>query len=228
MFKLIFGLVWTAFTIFALVAFTSPAGTSGQSGSGSAWVVLIVFLVIGIFLTLKGLKQVVADIMTKVKGIEIFGVVTDIKETGAHVNNRPELKAKIAAILPDRTVREFYEIIGFNYTKYKLGEVVKLKHYKNDVNILEIMQDSWLSYDDLEIVERIRMQNGCTGQYLGKNGTATYNYEVTNDNYMQGNGYGNDGFYNDGYTTHTVKNVGVHKLDDETVIIDGVEYKKNI
>lgn len=244
MFEFTFGLIWTAFTAFAMWAFTSPGGTAGQSGTGVAWVILILFLVIGIFLMIKGLKRIVTDAMTGVKGVPINGVVVDVLETGAYSNGRPQLKARIMAIMPDRTVREFYEVIGFNYNKYKLGECVNLKYYKNDVNIVGLKADNQLTYDELETVERIRNENGCTGEYVQRGGTVrTYHNTVAKSGYRGGNGYDNndygysnngyagDGYdnggYNDGYTTHNVQNVGVHKVDEETVIIDGVEYKKN-
>lgn len=240
MFELIFGLVWTAITGFALWAFTSPMGTSRQSGAGGAWVILILFLVIGIVLIVKGLKIIVTDIRTSMKGVLISGVIIDILETGASSNGKPQLKARIMAIMLDGTVREFYEIIGFDYMKYKLGECVKLKYYKNDVNIVGLKRDSELSYDELETVERIRTENACTGEYAQRGGTTRTYHNYTAGNAYRGdrgynNDYGSDGYgaggyddgYNDGYTTHNVKNVGVHKVDEETVIINGVEYKKN-
>lgn len=243
MFEFTFGLIWTAFTAFAMWAFTSPGGTAGQSGTGVAWIVLILFLVIGIGMIIKGLKRIITDARTSIKGEIISGVVVEVLETGARSNGRPQLRACIMAIMPDRTVRQFYEIIGFNYMKYKLGECVNLKYYKNDVNIVGIKMDSQLSYDELEIVERIRTENGCTGQYPyrgvsvktyysdaennGYSGGSRYNSNYSGDGHVVYDSRNDDGGYNDGYTTHNVQNVGVHKVDEETVIIDGVEYKKN-
>jgi len=173
--------------------------------------------------------------MTSMKGSEISGVVVDIMETGSYANGRPELKAAIVAILPDRTTKMFYEIIGFNYRKYRMGECVKLKHYKNDVNIIGLKMDNNLSYDELEIVERIRSEHSCSGEYVDGVVRRTHRNPAMNSSFINneyaGDGYSDggysDGGYNDGYTTHSVKNVGVHKVDEDTVVIDGVEYKKN-
>ena len=274
MFELIFGIFWTAIIGVITLAMYSSGGTirvNGQLVSQSEfnsmlWPKLFigVFWAIGIFMIVLGLKKLLVNVKTSVKGIRTYGVVIDILETNCYANGHPQLKADVVVIMQNKTTARYQEVIGYDYNKYRIGEALEVKHCDKDINILGIAIENQIPYGDREIIDGIRQEYGCTMEYanghfgrgservyrkVGPNahtegsrgtGSSGFGYVVDDfDNYMSNGGQGgyssnNSRGYNDGYTTHTVNldgygapNNEVQHVDENTVIINGVEYKKN-
>lgn len=213
---LIFGIIWTAFSaVFAFLVFGIP-GTmtvNGEVVSKDDYGVMLmpaiiigIFIIIGIILIVTGLRKVLRDIATSKNGFETYGVVIGISETGTRVNERPELKAIVMVIMEYGEIQRFEEIIGFDYNRYFYGEYLKVKQYKKDINILDSIDSSMIPYNQLEKLENVKQQ------YVGNKGFMNY-------------GIGNtSGVYDEYYRG---ENNEVKIMDDDTVIIDGVVYKKH-
>ena len=268
MFELVFGIIWTAITGIATMAMYSSTGTVRVNGqivsqdqfNGMLWPKLFIglFWAIGIFMIVVGLRKVLINLKTGIKGVRTYGVVIDILETNCYSNGQPQLKADVVVIMKDKSTQRYQEVIGYDYNKYRIGEVLSVKHCDKDINIIGIAIENQIPYGDREIIDRIRHEHSCTMEYAGGhfNNNSRRVYKKVGNNgdtsSSSGFGYAGDGFddymsnggydsgyskgYNDGYTTHTVRldnddygasNNAVQQVDENTVIINGVEYKKN-
>lgn len=213
---LIFGIIWTVFTGVMGILIINSSGTMIVNGvevsrndTGAMMIPIIfigVFILIGIILIVVGLKKVLKDIATSKNGIETYGVVIDISETGTRVNGRPELKAVVMVIMEYGHMERFEEIIGFDYSKYPYGEYLKVKQYKDDINIIDRIDGSLIPYSQLEMLENARRQH------------------VGNKSYMNSGIGDTTGVYDEYYYG---ENKEVKKIDDDTVVINGVIYRKH-
>lgn len=116
--------------------------------NSAIYIFVSIFFIIGLFLFLKGLKQVISDIITALNGEEIYGYVVDILPTREYVNNNALFKAQIFAIVKHGKCQMFFEPVGFwgEAKKYN-NQYVKLKYCKKDVNILDIADESLVPID---------------------------------------------------------------------------------
>ena len=74
MFELVFGIIWTVFTsIFAFVFISA-----GDDVPSLLVLMLIAFVVIGVYLIFIGAKKVIKDSKTNKFGIECFGIVRGV------------------------------------------------------------------------------------------------------------------------------------------------------
>ena len=134
MFSFVFGLVWTAIVtpIFVL----SINITGGIGIPPSLIVFFILFEGIGLFMIIKGLIKIIKDWKTKKHGIQCYGIVNDIQNTGSYINGRPEYMATLDFLNPETNrVETIEEIIGFDYNKYPLSSYVLCKYYEGDINL---------------------------------------------------------------------------------------------
>ncbi len=151
--KLKFGIVWTAFTtiVFAIVLFIPGEDRGGADMSAGLFLFFIFFEYIGIRMIRSGAKVVIADKKTDDFGNIVFGRILDISTTGTYTNNIPELKATILAYIPEEGgTRTFTEIIGYSAKDYPPGTFLLLKHFEDDVNIVQIIQEDSVSAVALE------------------------------------------------------------------------------
>ena len=152
---LIFGIVWTVISGFvAVIMYSGDAAVrvngefvSQEVFNEMLWPKLFIglFLSIGIAMILVGLKKILTNLLTKIKGVETYGLVIDIARSGTYVNGRPELMAFILVPVNDE-VNRYSEIIGFDWNRYRVGDFVLVKHYKNDVNIIRRVNGNTVPY----------------------------------------------------------------------------------
>ena len=158
MFELFFGLMWTAITAIVTFGFYGTTGdvyvngvpVSHEEFSVMLWPKLFLglFWVIGLFMIGKGLIQIIKNTLTKTKGEECYGRITNVYNSGAYVNDRPELKADFLVYMPStQSTQMLSEKIGFNRYKYPIGSYVRLKHYNGDINIEGIIDEYELPSD---------------------------------------------------------------------------------
>lgn len=173
MFELIFGLIWTAFTgVFIWGFYFSGASTITVNGVPTSQaefngmlvpkIFLGIFLLIGVFMLIKGAKKILANIATSTKGEIKYGYVSEVYFNGCRVNGRPRYNARII-LVDGATSSEFEEDIGFEKYQYPSGSYVKVKHFKNDVNILNVVDEynvpsslsSWVKMNVSNITKNI-------------------------------------------------------------------------
>ena len=153
MFKLRFGIIWTFITTacFALVLFVPGEARGGDDMSVGMFLFFLLFEVIGIKMIRSGAKIVIADKNTEKYGNIVFGRILDISETGSYSNEKAELKATILAYIPEEGgTRTFSEMIGYSTNGYHQGSFLLLKHFEDDVNIIQELQESSVPANALE------------------------------------------------------------------------------
>ena len=98
-----------------------------------------IFDVVGIWLFYKGFSKLVRDIRTRKNGVETYAQLMNIFPSGTYVNDVPELKGTFKVFNPDTYQTDNVdEILGVGAFKYHEGQVVKVKYYNGDINILNI------------------------------------------------------------------------------------------
>ena len=145
MFNLIFGIIWTLFSSLFFVVFfgisfdnTTSNGEVGFHFNSEfiiPFLIICLFVGVGIFLIVKGARKVIKDSKTKKYGLPCYGVIRNVQQTGAYINEQPEYKAILDIINPNtNTVEQIEEIIGFDYNKFPIGSFVMCKYYEGDIN----------------------------------------------------------------------------------------------
>lgn len=155
MFQLMFGMAWTLITGICIWGFYYGNGnitvndvyvTQEEFNSMLFPKVLLgAFLLIGIVFIIVGLKKIIRDRMTTVKGVECFGRIINVYPSGTTVNEVPELMADVLIYMPlDGKAEIMSEVIGLSSnTEYENGCYVKVKQYKRDINFEErVTEDS--------------------------------------------------------------------------------------
>ena len=150
MFELMFGIIWMAITgISTVVILQTGALTDGLAPFLSMSVFMLIFWGVGIYMLKRGLKKVIANAKTNAHGIETFGVILTIDETGCYVNDRPQLQAEVLVVTEGKELNRYTEVIGFDWNKYHEGQLLKVKHYQNDINVIGAAVEAEIPYDIL-------------------------------------------------------------------------------
>ena len=107
-----------------------------QSGATSAANVFIIFfIVIGVVITYRGLKKIIANWKTDRKGEVCYGLITDLKFNGTVINgvNQYDAYLKIFVESQGRFV-EAHETIGDKTGQFPVGTYYAVKYYEDDIN----------------------------------------------------------------------------------------------
>lgn len=107
---------------------------------------LSIFAIIGVYLTINGIKEVAKNKKTNSLGEEGFGFIITTEPSGTIVNGVPLLNAKILVLKKDFSFQEFVEFLENDSYKYSPGEYVKVKYFENDANILGKVDKNSVSY----------------------------------------------------------------------------------
>ena len=180
MFYLIFGIIWTLFTSIFVFAFCgsmfSYTSINGEPGRLSfnfnpelliPSLIIAVFLIVGIYLIVKGARQVIRDSKTKKYGIPCYGIVQNIKPTGVSINEQPEFKALLDIINPNTNqVENIEEVVGLNPNKYPIGSYVLCKYYEGDINFERIVQPSEISSSYRELLKPVNYTSGVPNEFM--------------------------------------------------------------
>ena len=145
MFKLLFGLIWTAFVtpIFIMCLVIPGEQRGGVDMNPFLFIFFILFEAIGLYMLISGLSKIIKDRKTKNHGIKCYGIVSDIQMTGSYMNGNPEYKAKLDFINPKTNQLEtIEEIIGFDYNKYPINSYVLCKYYQGDINLENLVPEN--------------------------------------------------------------------------------------
>ncbi len=168
MFELLFGIFWLLITMSVSIPllFFLPDYTKFP------WIIFSIiffgiFYAIGIIMTVIGLKKVLKNRKTENQGIETFGRIASISRTGMYVNGTPELKASVVTYVPSENIaKTFSEKIGLDPSKYKIGDYLRLKIFKDDINIISKVNDEQVSLREKEIIDKEFPYNSKAGEVV--------------------------------------------------------------
>lgn len=147
MFKFKFGLVWTLFVtlIFIMCLVVPGEQRGGVDMSPGLFIFFVIFEVIGLFLLVSGIKQIIKDKKTNKFGDITYGQIISIYGTGSSTNGKEELQAEILTYVSNQNiVKRINEIIGFPPINYNVGDFVQLKFYEGDINIVQVVSENMI------------------------------------------------------------------------------------
>ena len=139
MFELIFGLIWTIFSMAFAIIMIFAEGT--EEIGIFPFIFISLFIIIGLFFLIKGIKKLIKDIKTNAYGEECYGYIQNLYPDGSYVNGNPEYKADILTYIPSKNnVEQITEVVGFDINKYPMNSYVKGRYYEGDINIEEKLE----------------------------------------------------------------------------------------
>lgn len=135
MFDLIFGLFWLIFSLVFFVMWNFVPADSQSGATSAANVFIIFFIVIGVVITYRGFKKIIANWKTDRKGEVCYGLITDLKFNGTVINgvNQYDAYLKIFVESQGRFV-EAHETIGDKTGQFPVGTYYAVKYYEDDIN----------------------------------------------------------------------------------------------
>lgn len=150
--KLIFGLMFCGAPGVAMFMTLSSLMSRSTSFShfmrllGDSWVDIVIylpFIAVGLPFLISSLKQIFANLGTKVSGKVTFGYVFDFESAHYIVNGREMFNAKIVILDENGKPKIFSEEIG-SWSKCKEYDrrYVKVQYGKKDLNIIEIIDSN--------------------------------------------------------------------------------------
>lgn len=116
---------------------------------------LSIFLVIGIAFLVIGLKKLFTDKLTDRKGVDTIGVVADIMPDNISVNDRCYYKVKVRFYDSQNVLRNLEERIGQDPEKYRIGDLINIRYYRDDVNIMGTVDEKQLSYGERRKLDKL-------------------------------------------------------------------------
>ena len=141
MFNIIFGLFFILITVPFWVAIIA-------SGEYSVLFFISIFDIVGLIFFVIGLKKAIKDGKTRRNGVETYAQINAVLPSGTYVNGVPELKGEFTVFNPNTYQTEnVSEILGVGAFEYQVGQVVKVKYYDGDINIIEIVDISQVPGD---------------------------------------------------------------------------------
>lgn len=140
MFHFIIGIIWllivTPMVVPLLAIIQAPMGIF-------IFLFIMLFEIIGVYLTISGLKQIIKDNKTKNYGIKCYGIVRELKYTGSYLNDSPEYKALLDIVNPETNqIESLEEIVGFNGNKYPVNSYVQCKYFEGDINFDKVVSEN--------------------------------------------------------------------------------------
>lgn len=149
---LVFGVVWLVLTLSVSLCFIVI--------TPFAIIVFLPLYYIGFKKIKEGRMKLQKDEDTEKYGEICYGRIRDVYPTGMIVNGEKEYNVKIYFYIPSLKKEEkAEEVIGFNYYEYNKGEYVKLKYYKDDINIMSKVDKSEVPQKVLDLYENIAELN---------------------------------------------------------------------
>ncbi len=138
MFLFVFGLVWFLFSVLFLAIMILSTSQTGSEAPIFAYIIIGLFIAIGLYMLIKGIKKIIQNKKTEKYGEICYGIVTNVYPDGSYVNNAPEYQADVYLyITSEGRTDTITEIIGFDPMKYPTKSYVKVKYYQGDINIIE-------------------------------------------------------------------------------------------
>ena len=199
MFEVLFGSAWTLFTAFMTFAWIGSEGKFLASDAlgfryklmaiGGPMFILGIFWIIGLIILCIGLKKIIRNANTNKYGEECFGLVCDIYNSGAYINDVPELKSDVLVYIPSlNETKVMSEIIGIGQPQYVVGSYVRLKYYNDDINFDGIIAEHELPSAAKLMFEKAPKFNNKKDNTSAANGVEYNNYNDYDD-YNEHNEY---------------------------------------
>lgn len=135
MFDLTFGLFWLIFTLFFFFMWNFFPSNEGPGAVIIPNIIIIGFIAIGVWLTYKGIKKVVANKKTDMYGELCYGLITERRFNGNSINDVRQYDAYVKVYIESEgRFIEAHETIGSALNKYPVGSFYAVKYFEDDIN----------------------------------------------------------------------------------------------
>lgn len=159
--------LWLALTGF----FTFIAIQSGDIHN-LGFAIIALFFLLGIVMLIKAIRRIIVNICTASRGTLTYGKVTRIRNTCTKESDCAIFMAEIVLEEESGLIGRYMENIGISL-KYEVGDFVKVKYYKDDINIISGVYER-------EVPERIRNRLNAEAQKPGSTLYMDYNNSYDN------------------------------------------------
>lgn len=109
-------------------------------------------LLLGLGLTAAGGRQMLIDRSTARHGEEGFGVIADVVTLKTEINGVAQVRVHVLVMAKNGDLSEMKEYFDGNPSRFKVGEIVRVKFTHRDVNILSKYDPEYL---DPEIAKKL-------------------------------------------------------------------------
>ena len=111
---------------------------------------IYIFTIIGLFLFIYGLRKTVQNIVACKKGIEAYGIVVKREYSEKYKSRSGYYVISTIVVKEDGSIGLYKEV---DHSGYEPGRFLKVKYYKNDINILD-----YVRRDDVPDLEKYRLE----------------------------------------------------------------------
>lgn len=103
------------------------------------------------------MKSIIVNSITDSKGIICYGIIQEVGKATLKVNNKKiSFPVKVSVCIDNGMIKDFSDNIE-DKNKYSRGTIVKVKCYKNDINIIEKIEFlNELPYDVQDALKHIK------------------------------------------------------------------------
>ena len=99
--------------------------------------VSLIFTIVGLLLIIFELKSIIVNSITDSKGIICYGIIQEVGDATLEVNHEKiSFPVKVSVCMDNGMIKDFRDNIE-DKNKYSRGTIVKVKYYKNDINIID-------------------------------------------------------------------------------------------
>lgn len=130
---------------------------NGEPVPDSFKIFALFFLVLGVIVTIFGIKKHRTFKEVEEKGEYINGQIIDIFPNGTYLGDKREMNCD-AICLVNKVPKIFTTTIGFGYGEYYPGAYVKVKHHNGSINLAGLISEASLTdYERVAFVKMLEM-----------------------------------------------------------------------
>lgn len=115
----------------------------------AANICIVVLFIIGFVLFILCAKKIIKKICFETKGIKTYGVILNLSPTGSYYNSKQEYQGKILVVTKSHSTIALTTLVGCDISMYQPGKYVLVKHYKNEIKLINPVLQSEISSSDL-------------------------------------------------------------------------------
>ena len=144
MFELIIGLIITGYSTYKIYTFFAIVKNPPLFFLVLSLIGLIIALICGLWLLIKGLIKVINNIKSSLKGTKYYASIADMIPAKSLVKAAPIMKMTFKVYIEEENsvanIEEEICILGYKFN-LKLGSYVIVKYYKSHVKVVKIIKE---------------------------------------------------------------------------------------
>ena len=111
--------------------------------------IALAIIIFGIRSLITGVRQLLIDLKTHVKGVQLFGIIADIKNDAL---GNPFQIASVGVCVGSGMIQHFYTELKIG-EQYDVGDFVCVKHFEGDINVLRVSEPTEIPEDIVQLLK---------------------------------------------------------------------------